>query len=197
MFRVLAPILSLALFAGVSLADEGEGTPGRFAKLAANADAKSMAKLFHYPPSYSEAERREDQEAVAESLEWLLSKTGTPQDVAARNVPADFYEVGVFGGDNPYWESISPIDEIQFLYDVTFPNLGPGYLKILLLRPKSGSSGEIHMAGIGIPTTTPGAKERAIELVLGLIEQSGTPTPPGIREALEQQLQPSHAAPGS
>lgn len=196
--RSLLAVLALALVAGGALAEQAEEPPdiaGRFVALAQQGDAKGMAALFHYPPAYSEAEREADAEGVAGSLAWLLAALGTPRGAVPRSEPADFYELGVFGGSDEYWASLGPVEEVRLVYDTTFAELGPGHLELLVFRPEASAAPEIRMAAFGIPAGAPGAREKAIDLILGLLESKDTPVPPELRGLLEQELQPSRVAP--
>ena len=154
-----------------------------------------MAKLFHYPPSYSPRERAADESSVAEALAWLITKIGAPHSIKSRSETAEFFELGVFGGDNAYWAARSPIIETVHLFDVTFEELGPGYLKVLVLGHPETAGREVHAVAFGIPASKPGAKEQAIELILGLSKQMGAPTPPNFRELLAEAIQPAVVTP--
>jgi hypothetical protein len=197
MSRFLSALTSavLLLVPTVAQAQDAQGVAAKFIALAEASDAKGLSRLFHYPPDMSEAERHKDAEGVSKSLSWLLSEFGKPTSIQPNRSPVEFYEVGVFGGTNEYWRSRSPIPETQFLYDVKFSNLGPGYFKVLVLNSGAGAGRELHGASFGIPIATPRAKDKAIELMIGLMKNSGTPLPPDFRKSLEEQLRPSRAFP--
>lgn len=183
------------LLSTVGRAQDAQQLGAKFVALAKASDAAGLSKLFHYPPEMSEAERKKDTEGVSKSLTYLLSEFGTPKSIHLSTSTAEFYELGVFGGTNAYWKSRSPISETQFLYDVTFSKLGPGYLKVLILNSGAGAGRELHAASFGIPITAPRAKDTAIDLMVGLINDSGMPAPPDIRTTLEEQLTPSRVSP--
>lgn len=59
---------------------------------------EEIARLFHYPSSYSEEERNNDLEAVAASLAIIFDLFGWSTDVREGRASGNFFLVGVFGG---------------------------------------------------------------------------------------------------
>ena len=182
-------LLICCLTAFTASAQNRSAVAGRLVSEIAAGNTEQCAALFHYPSSYSESERAKDAAGVAESLAWLLAQVGKPSDITPHGSPAVFYPVGVFGGTNAYWESISPINETQFIYRATFASLGSGFIQVSVFEVEGASKPEIRAVGFGIPARNEGGLAKAIDLMLGLIEHANMPVPPDFRDTLEQQLQ--------
>src|SRR2546422_6224411 len=113
----------LMLFGACATPQDGKQVAGEAVALAKVADAEALLKLFHYPPNMSEAERRKDAEGVSSDLAWLLAEFGNPTSVKVTTARVEFYELGLYGGTNAYWKSISPFSDIQFIYEARFSKL--------------------------------------------------------------------------
>jgi hypothetical protein len=188
-------LLIFALLADSGAADTADlGAARELAReairLAMVPNPRDLADRLHYPPVYSESERKEDSLGVSESLQFLFERLGTPRDSRLYEEPVFLYEFGVTGGTLPYWESLSPISSIQFVYSVLFSHAGSGFLKFVIFRPSPNSSWEIQAVSFGLPES-PAAKVQMIELMLDLSAKKGLTLPPNYRHLLEEQLRPS------
>jgi hypothetical protein len=149
---------------------------------------EQVAQIHHYPPSYSPKEREEDAKAVARSLRFLFGRSGTVSDVQPLRREAEFYFVSVSGGDAPYWESISPYPLSEHPYRVQFSNLGPAMVNIVVLEtgPKAGR--ELVSIQLGLSVESPGSKEKLVNLSLDMLKEMDVPTPPNVKDLIEQGM---------
>jgi hypothetical protein len=162
----------------------------RAIQLIERGSAEDVAELLHYPPTYTEAERKEDSGAVADSIRFLLGRTGQISNPKPWLKPAEFFEVGAGGGDMPYWQSLSPLRTIDYVYSVQYEKLGSGFLKVRAFKHPSIPKPAIMSIGIGFPVADPDSKKLVIALIRGLTEHKGHQAPPNLEEILEQTLKP-------
>jgi len=158
-------------------------------------DISAVAALSHIPLSYTPEERRKDIDAVEKSLRFVLESTGRVLSAKPLTAEEKFYFISSGGGDNAYWESISPYGRAEFPYVVTFEKYGRGMVKPVVFLGGSNPGTELVGVEIGLPADTPGSKERLVELSLGMFERMGVATPPNIRSLIEQGMEGTLSAP--
>jgi hypothetical protein len=158
-------------------------------------DSNRVAQLLHYPPSYSEEERRADIADLQKMLAFFIDRFGLPSDLEIQDTPLSFYEVGASGGSLEYWANISPLEIRAFVYTARFSKLGPGILKIHLFQPAGQSKFELQGVAFGLKVSSPSARTIMIRTMVDLSKLMGRPMSPNDIEMLEQQLQPSEFQP--
>jgi hypothetical protein len=164
--------------------------------LLARADSKALAASHHYPDSYTADERAKDVSDVEKSLNFLFESFGKPQNLRPTHERVTFYEMGAGGGTVPYWASLSPLAEQTLTYTAQFPNLGPGYVVLSVVRVQGGSP-ELRAISFGLPLSSPTAKSTILNLTADLMKQMGISVSDEVRKALVEQLQPTIAPPAS
>ncbi len=177
-------------------ADTSSGFVDRALALLTRGDAKALASIHHYPDSYTADERAKDVSDVAKSLDFLFERFGKPHDLRPARENVTFYEMGGGGGTVPYWASLSPFAEQSLTYAAQFPNLGPGYVVLAVVRVKGGPP-EIRAISFGLPSSSPTARSTIVSLTADLMKRMGIPVSDEVRKALVEQLQPSTTPPAS
>jgi hypothetical protein len=162
----------------------------RAIKLIEGGSAEDVSELLHYPPTYTEAERKKDSGAVADTIRFLLGRTGRISNPRPWLRPAEFFEVGMGGGDMPYWQSLSPFRTTDYVYSVRYEKLGSGFLKVRAFAHPSIPEPALMSIGIGFPVADPDSKKLVIALIRGLEEHKGRQAPPNLEEILDQTLKP-------
>jgi hypothetical protein len=125
-YRAFGALLGLAFLACATPTPQDCGVADDFATALESGDHKAIAELFHYPPTYSMAQRADDAELVAESWAWLRTQFGAPATTLPHRSSATYYEIVVSGGDVAYWESISPFGGTICLYSTSFSDKRKG-----------------------------------------------------------------------
>jgi hypothetical protein len=147
---------------------------------------------LHCPPSYSSSRCAEDRSDVERSLLYLSTELGRPSQFdGPSDVPYLAYNVSVTGGELPYWQAISPFDTQESLYRVEFPKYGTALVRVTLVRLGDTKVPEIYEAGVALPASNPQAKDRAVDLMIGLAEEAGITLPDGFEERLNREIAPS------
>lgn len=172
------------------------GLVDRVLSLLARGGSRDLAAILHYPESYTADERAKDVSNVATSLDFLLDRFGKPEKLRPVHESASFYEMGVGGGSVHYWASLSLIAEQTLLYSGSFSKLGPGFIKLSVVRVKGGPP-EIRVISFGLPTSSPSAKATITNLSVSLMEQMGVPMSPEVRKSISEHLQPITTPPAS
>lgn len=154
----------------------------------ARGEFDAVARLVHVPESYSQERRVEDVEAVAKSLRFLLSRLGAISSVEPLVEQEEFYFVATGGGDVPYWESISPYGRAEFPFAVEFANHGRGMVKPVVFMDGERPGRELVAVELGLPVSSRESKETMVDLSVDMFEFMAVPTPPNIRELVEQGM---------
>jgi hypothetical protein len=186
---------ALILLAAVASAQDRQHVANQFVESARSGDSAVLAKLFHYPSTYSQVKQSEDAKGVAQTLAWLFSEFGDIEAAEPSRSKAAFYAFGAMGGTTPYWESISPIDETLFIYDAMFSKVGRGYIQLSVFQAKDSLKPEIRGAGFGIPAAGDNTRAKAIDIMIRLSKYKDWPVPENFRDMLAQHLQPSEFIP--
>jgi hypothetical protein len=191
---LLASLLLVAV--GAADTDHPREIADQIVGLAERPDVLGLTERFHYPPTYTQAERQADSSDLADSLRFLFERLGKPQSPRLRRVPASVYEIGLSGGTVPYWESLSPFKTHTFLYSVQFSKAGPGFLKVDVFR--NPAQGRLELQGLSfcLPAA-PATKTEVVEIMVELSAKIELPTPPNFKKLLQEQLQPSDIKTGS
>ena len=178
-------------------ASSGEALAARVIALLGDGKFSDVARLHHFPPQYSAKERKQDLEAVERSLRFIFDRSGSPTEVRKLEVTTQFYFLASGGGDVPYWESISPYGRADYPFEVKFKNFGTGMIKpvVFLGGPNPGT--ELVGIEIGLPVQEPGAKTTIVDLSVDMFKVMGVPTPPNIRDLVEQGINSATVAPAS
>lgn len=124
------------------------------------------ARLFHYPPDESLAERQVDQGDVARHMQELAVALGPLESVRAAERVRPTFTLSIAGGDVPYWKRRGRIQVISFVFDAVWHNEGDTQLTVFVLR--NDVRWEIRALQIGVPTTRPGAKDFILSLAAKL-----------------------------
>lgn len=180
---LLVLALLLSLFSARSLAqdDKAEDTGVRLRSIASDFFARvsagrfsDAAELFHFPPSFTSAERAKDAKGVALTLRILAREFGRPENPKPDDSFAVFYSVGGGGGDPSYWQQY-PLS-LDLRYRVHFDREGDGFV-IFKFSTISGAI-EIKQLNYGIPANRAGALERTNQIIQTLIKEKGYPEGP-------------------
>ena len=153
---LLVPLAALSC-AAQDVRDETDlrRTARSIVRLLSQEDVTNVASQFHYPPSYTHQQKAEDQAHVEMNLRFLLDRFGSVSDVSQLSNPIDFIEVGVSGGILPYWETLSPLQTLDFVYSAVFGHIGAGVIKVSFFQ--YGAGWELRGIAFGLPMTTPDA----------------------------------------
>ena len=168
----------------------------RIASQLAKQDSAAVANSLHYPPSYTASEREQDVADVKKSFEFLFSLFGTVSNVKPHHLPVDSYELTFSGGLLPYWESLSPIDSVDFVYTAHFDKAGPGIIKIILFQHPSFAAPQVWRAGFGLIADRTDAKQFIIQTFQQHSVLMGDPLPPELLKQLEN-MPPVKSSPSS
>lgn len=168
--------------------DKSEDIALRIAHLIADHDTNAAAALLHYPSTYSTQERDHDSEEVAKSLSFLLEEFGDISELSRHLKSAVFFEIGVGGGDIPYWESLSPLNITDYLYSANFAKLGPGFLRIRIFRHPTLPGPAVRSIDFALPAMRGDTKAKLISIMKRFFEFKGQQLPPDIDEILERSL---------
>jgi hypothetical protein len=182
--KLLGTAISLALLPALSVAQDRpeevtkEKLVGRlvsefFARVS-QGQLGEAAELFHYPPSYTGQERKDDVAAVALTLGLMTREFGTPGSPQPHTSYAMWYAVGGGGGDIPYWKDHPHL--LDAVYRVSFSREGPGFVIFKFIE--IGGAIEIASVQYGIPADRAGAMERIREIGEIILKEKGFPSPP-------------------
>jgi len=161
--------LSMFRLLGCQFTSASEKNADEFAESFLTGEFGQSVSLFHFPPTYTDAERAEEEAGMRAALESLSMTLGTPATIKKRVddsfVAVDFtYRVLVRGGDNPYWENRPLQISSTISYEADFPNYPEASIYVELIPGSDSSHAEIWQAGVGIPAETPGSKDYALML---------------------------------
>ena len=112
-----------------------------------NQDFNNAANIFHYPPSYSNAELVKDKTAVKLVLEYFNKSFGRVVTHKIVRAPELNLSLSIGGGNLPYWTNNPRL--IKTTYEVQFSNDGKGYVVIDLC--KIGKNFEVRAIHYGLP----------------------------------------------
>jgi hypothetical protein len=139
---------------------------------ASNADAAAQA--LEYPPGYSSDQLVEDRRSVAEAAKYLFGQFGRVTKAKPFQQQVAFLEVGISGGPEPFWwQAGSRPETRQYIYEVEFEKLGPGFLKILTHTTPSREVATGFAFGLGV--NAPEAEARIRAAMGGLMDLMGLP----------------------
>ncbi len=127
----------------------------------AKSEFDSASKLFHYPPSYTPAERSHDIDAVAHMLKIFTNEFGTPASQRLSESAAMFYHVTAQSAHAEYWQK-HPYS-IQVDYEVDFSREGKGYIFVQFCN--ISGKWEIRSIAYGLPAERIDAKERVQQII--------------------------------
>jgi hypothetical protein len=199
-FMVMNRLAQAAFLTVVAVAVSAQAAPNRVTRARvvealSKGDAQTAAQSFHYPPNYSAGEKAEDIAGVSKSLVFLLEQFGLPRNPTETHEPRSFFQVGSSGGNVPYWESISPYESRNVVYDVDFANFGRGVIVVEQISLGGGAQ-VIKGVEFGLLTDQPNSKKRIMNTFEGMLKHMGVELPPNFREVAAQQIQPV-VAPGT
>jgi len=137
---------------------------------------EEVARLLHYPATYTPQERLADQAAVADSLRFLAGEVGHLDKVVVVREPVTFYKVSVSGGDVPYWQSLPNAGQDGALtYQAVFSKLGPGIFHLTFIR--SGAGWQPRSIEVGLERGQPGAPERMADITRQMVARMASRRP--------------------
>jgi hypothetical protein len=96
----------------------------------------------------------------------------------------------------PYWASVSPYSEQRLYYSTRFAKLGPGYVVLSVCRVKGGPP-KLRAISFGLPTSSPTAKPKILDLSVNLLKRMGVPVSTEIRNSISEQLNATTTPPAS
>jgi hypothetical protein len=156
-----------------------------------DADFSAVLERIHCPPTYSDQECVDDRSGVVKGLEFLVETLGAPSKYSGPSkIPYVAYNIGAFGGDLAYWESISPFNTHEVVYEAEFPHYGSALIRVTLFRPADSDRTEIYEAGVSLPAQNPRAIREAATLTLGLAETMGVDLSEAAKEFLIRSISP-------
>jgi hypothetical protein len=188
---VVAVAVAFSSSADSDSLSDGEKLAERVSQLLLRENLGAAASLMHYPPMYTKEEKLEDVAGVTDSLRFLIGEFGSVSNVSINREWESFFEVGAGGGDPRYWESISPFDSHAVVLRAHFSILGPGLIKIQLVRHPSIEGFAVHSINFGLSAALADSKRKMIPIMKKMMEEvNGMLLPPNIDELLEQNLRP-------
>ena len=142
---------------------EAQEMANRAVDLLCEGDYEAVAELLHYPPSYTPEQLATDKADVRVGLELLAGEVGLCTAPEPQNQPVEFYQVGVSGGDVPYWQSLpnGGLDQ-SYRYKVRYGKLGDGIVQVTLVE-ESGKWA-VRSVDLGLETAREGAREIMLDL---------------------------------
>jgi len=115
------------------------------------------SQLFHYPPSYGREERAEDARDVSTNLGILIGVLGVPQAPERVTSWPPFMEVGIAGGDMPYWAGKPNLGrELTIVFRSQFEKAGGGFVFTHLTRYEG--RWELQSVSLALPIARSDAK---------------------------------------
>lgn len=168
-FGILGSMLCLACSFEMGGAQDLQKRAAPIMELLTAGDTARIAALLHYPPSYTEKERAEDQAEVHRQLSFLLQRFGKISQVAPATERTETLDLGVTGGTTAYFESLGAFASADITYTAVFEHEGTGVVKIAFLKVADGW--EPFKVSLCLPMSRPDARALWEEIRRKLTEQ--------------------------
>ena len=112
-------------------------------------DFGGLTSLYLYPASYSDAEQQQEQQDIAESLQFLSGEFGEVGDLLLTQENVQCFEFLITGGDVAFVKSHPNFQ--KFVYKSNFAKIGPGYLFVYVYE--NTGQPKLRGVGYGLPAT--------------------------------------------
>jgi hypothetical protein len=119
-------------------------------------DFGRLVNLFHFPKDYTEAQLKEDKEAIGKTLQLYFEEFGKIAGFEKVEDPPRYLFVAIGSATVPYWEKNPEGDTVT--YKVKFSRDGEGYL--VLVFSYILKEWEIRQVDFGLPAGRPQSEKR-------------------------------------
>ena len=156
-------------FSQQKISEDMKALAASFFELTQKHNFTEVSRLFNYPSEYTKEQLSQDMSMVRKMTQLINDQFGEIKRVNPVSSQDSSLQIGVGGGDLPYWEKHPTF--IRVCYDVQFANAGSGSIDFYFANIRN--KWEIRQVNYGLPVS----RADASDLIMKTMQKLSQLTP--------------------